>query len=118
MTPPLLHHAQGHNPSGDEAIQSLPCHRRGALSLRPGISAVIARRRKPPKQSSHSPCHRPNARIAAPPFLDCFALASLGLAMTGKGVGLAMTVKGVRLAMTGKVRAGAQWREKSRAGAQ
>ena len=98
----------------------LDCFALAALGL--AMTGNVTRHcEEPRKRRQSTPVSAvPKARravIAALPFLDCFALASLGLAMTGKGVGLAMTVKGVRLAMTGKVRAGAQWREKSRAGA-
>src|SRR5579875_2411553 len=85
--------------SGDEAIQSRPRHKYGARSLRHGISAVIARRREPPKQSRLCGATGPMAAFVAPPFLDCFALAALGLAMTGRRA---------RARSDGERRAGAQ----------
>src|SRR5579875_2226598 len=90
----------------------MPCHKYSAPALRHGISADTARRRKPPKQSSHNPCHRHNARIRGTAVFGLLrprcararndGEGALGLAMTGKDARACNDEGGTRgLAMTG-----------------
>ena len=73
------------------------------------MSTVIARRRsRRSNPGGGAACEGRAAYRVAAPLLDCFALASLALAMTDNAPALAMTGKSPALAVTG------QWRRDPR----